>query len=109
MEPATLRRAERGLFRAAAGAKLKLGWEERKALRGGGVAGERGGLGGGARERFQERVYFAGETGEQSPLPKVAGSSGSSITTDHLHSADVSCSFILIHSFNMLVDTHDGR
>lgn len=62
MEPATQRRAERGPFRAAATAKRKLGCEERKELRGGGVAGEWGGVGGGAGERCQERVYSAGET-----------------------------------------------
>lgn len=97
MEPATHRRAERGPLRSSAGAKRKLGWEERKELRGGGVAGERGGVGGGARGHFQERVYFTGETQRAESAARSGGGSRV-VATDHLRSVDVSCSFI--HSFN---------
>ena len=92
MEPATHRRAERGPLRASAAAKRKLGWEERKELRGGGVAGERGGVGGGAREHFQERVYFTGEIESRVRCPKWRVPQGG-----HNRSLELSGCFLFVH------------
>lgn len=94
---------------AAAGAKRKLGQEERKELRGGGVAGEPGGVGGGAPEPARGASKRGYTLEGRRPAESTARGGGVSRVAYHSRSLAVWMSLVRSLIQQMLLDAHDGR